>query len=95
MINELKKHSQVRNLSIIGPNQVTFDLEMNSQGLKNEVTLTKLQKVPSKLYQGMFHLTMSKPLPLLEANPNTFVKLSRKVTLRLGQQDENPLIADA
>ena len=43
----------------------------------------------------MFHLTMSKPLPLLEANASTFVKLSRNVTLRLGQQDENPLIADA
>ena len=43
----------------------------------------------------MFHLTMSKPLPLLETNSNTFVKLSRKVTVRLGQQDENPLIADA
>jgi len=43
----------------------------------------------------MFHLTMSKPLPLLETNASTFVKLSRKVTLRLGQQDENPLIADA
>jgi hypothetical protein len=38
---------------------------------------------------------MSKPLPLLETNAKTFVKLSRKVTVRLGQQDENPLIADA
>ena len=43
----------------------------------------------------MFHLTMSKPLPLLETSASTFVKLSRKVTVRLGQQDENPLIADA
>jgi hypothetical protein len=38
---------------------------------------------------------MSKPLPLLETNASTFVKLSRKAALRLGQQDENPLIADA
>jgi hypothetical protein len=38
---------------------------------------------------------MSKPLPLLETSASTFVKLSRKVTVRLGQQDENPLIADA
>lgn len=43
----------------------------------------------------MFHLTMTKPLPLLETSASTFVKLSRKVTVRLGQQDENPLIADA
>lgn len=42
MINELKKHNLVRNLTMKGPNQLTFDLEMNSQGLKNEVTLTKL-----------------------------------------------------
>jgi len=43
----------------------------------------------------MFHLTMSKPLPLLETNASTFVKLSRNSALRLGQQDENPLIADS
>lgn len=46
MQSELKRHDSVRNLVTSSKSSVTFDLELNQQGLKNQITLTKLQESP-------------------------------------------------
>ena len=51
-----------------------------------------MQQNPQKLLQGMFQMQMKKPLPVIEQG-NGFVKLSSKVIMRVGERDENPLLA--